>query len=68
MTIHWKEGNPEAKLERRLCQSDPFGLLQRVAVSADEWPCEDDVAGMAAWGLVYGLFDGLVPQTCAKEV
>jgi AcrR family transcriptional regulator len=29
-----------------------FGLLQRVAVSADEWPCEDDVAGMAAWGLV----------------
>jgi AcrR family transcriptional regulator len=29
-----------------------FGLLQRVAVSEDEWPCEDDVAGMAAWGLV----------------
>jgi AcrR family transcriptional regulator len=32
--------------------STVFGLLQRVAVSADEWPCEDDVAGMAAWGLV----------------
>ena len=29
-----------------------FGLLQRVAVSADEWPCEDDGAGTAAWGLV----------------
>jgi AcrR family transcriptional regulator len=29
-----------------------FGLLQRIAVSADQWPCEDDVAGMAAWGLV----------------
>jgi hypothetical protein len=28
-----------------------FGLLQRVAVSTDQWPCEDDVAGMAAWGL-----------------
>ena len=29
-----------------------FGLLQRVAVSADEWPREDNAAGMAAWGLV----------------
>ena len=29
-----------------------FGLLQRVAVSADQWPCEDDVSGIAAWGLV----------------
>jgi len=29
-----------------------FSLLQRIAVSADEWPCEDNVAGMAAWGLV----------------
>ena len=29
-----------------------FSVLRRVAVSADEWPCEDDVAGMAAWGLV----------------
>ena len=27
-----------------------FGLLRRVAVSDDEWPCEDDVAGTAAWG------------------
>jgi hypothetical protein len=25
-----------------------FGLLQRVTVSADEWPCEEAVAGMAA--------------------
>jgi AcrR family transcriptional regulator len=29
-----------------------FSLLQRVAVSDDQWPCEDDVAGTAAWGLV----------------
>jgi hypothetical protein len=29
-----------------------FGLLQRIVVSADEWPREDNVAGMAAWGLV----------------
>ena len=29
-----------------------FGLLRRVAVGANEWPSEDDVAGMAAWGLV----------------
>jgi hypothetical protein len=29
-----------------------FGLLQRITVRADEWPREDDVAGMAAWGLV----------------
>ena len=29
-----------------------FGLLRRVTVRADEWPREDAVAGMAAWGLV----------------
>ena len=29
-----------------------FGLLQGVAISDDQWPHEDDVAGMAAWGLV----------------
>ena len=29
-----------------------FGLLRRIAVSADQWPCEDAVAGTAAWGLV----------------
>ena len=29
-----------------------FGLLQRIAVRTEEWPREDDVAGMAAWGLV----------------
>jgi AcrR family transcriptional regulator len=29
-----------------------FGLLQRVAVSADEGTPEDNVPGMAAWGLV----------------
>jgi len=43
-----------------------FGLLQRVAVSADERPREDNSAGMAAWGLVHGLsslfIDGLVPE------
>ena len=32
--------------------SEVFGLLQRVAVSDDEWPREDDAAGRAAWGLV----------------
>ncbi|MBV8106739.1 MAG: TetR/AcrR family transcriptional regulator [Hyphomicrobiales bacterium] len=31
--------------------SEVFGLLQRVAVSDDEWPREDDAAGRAAWGL-----------------
>ena len=29
-----------------------FGLLQRITVRADEWPHEDNVAGVAAWGLV----------------
>jgi AcrR family transcriptional regulator len=29
-----------------------FGLLQRITVSADEWPRENNVAGRAAWGLV----------------
>ena len=47
-----------------------FGLLQRVAVSADERPREDNSAGMAAWGLVHGLsslfIDGLVPETYAR--
>src|SRR5271169_5337523 len=38
--------------ELKEAASTVFGLLQRVAVSADEWPCEDDVAGRAAWGLV----------------
>ena len=39
-----------------------FGLLQRVAVSADEWPCEDDVAGMAAWGLVMACSTASSPR------
>jgi AcrR family transcriptional regulator len=47
-----------------------FGLLQRVAVSTDEGPREDNSAGMAAWGLVHGLsslfIDGLVPETYAR--
>jgi AcrR family transcriptional regulator len=47
-----------------------FGLLQRVAVSADKRPREDNAAGMAAWGLVHGLsslfIDGLVPETYAR--
>ena len=29
-----------------------FGLLRRIAVNDNEWPREDDAAGMAAWGLV----------------
>jgi AcrR family transcriptional regulator len=29
-----------------------FGLLQRVALSDEDWPREDDTAGRAAWGLV----------------
>jgi AcrR family transcriptional regulator len=47
-----------------------FGLLQRVAVSADEQSRGDNAAGMAAWGLVHGLsslfIDGLVPETYAR--
>jgi AcrR family transcriptional regulator len=47
-----------------------FGLLQRVAVSADEQPREDNSAGMAAWGLVHGLsslfVDDLVPGWRAR--
>jgi AcrR family transcriptional regulator len=39
-----------------------FGLLQRVAVSADQWPCEDDVAGMAAWGLVMACSTASSPR------
>ncbi len=42
-----------------------FGLLQRVAVSDDEWPCEDDVAGTAAWGLVMACSTALSPR-CAQ--
>jgi AcrR family transcriptional regulator len=33
-----------------------FGLLQRIRVRADEWPREDEVAGVAAWGLVMASF------------
>jgi AcrR family transcriptional regulator len=48
-----------------------FGLLQRVAVSADDHRSrQDNSAGMAAWGLVHGLsslfIDGLVPETYAR--
>src|SRR5271165_3125842 len=47
-----------------------FGLLQRIAVSADEQRREDNSAGMAVWGLVHGLsslfIDGLVPETYAR--
>jgi AcrR family transcriptional regulator len=39
-----------------------FGLLQRIAVGADEWPCEDDVAGMAAWGLVMACSTASSPR------
>jgi AcrR family transcriptional regulator len=49
-----------------------FGLLQRIADSAEEQPREDNSAGMAAWGLVlvHGLssllIDGVVPETSAR--
>jgi AcrR family transcriptional regulator len=39
-----------------------FGLLRRVAVSADEWPYEDEVAGMAAWGLVMACSSASSPR------
>jgi AcrR family transcriptional regulator len=39
-----------------------FSLLRRVTVSVDEWPCEDDVAGMAAWGLVMACSTGSSPR------
>jgi AcrR family transcriptional regulator len=39
-----------------------FGLLRRIAVCADEWPCEDDVAGMAAWGLVMACSTASSPR------
>jgi AcrR family transcriptional regulator len=39
-----------------------FGLLRRVAVSADQWPCEDDVVGMAAWGLVMACSTASSPR------
>ena len=49
--------------------SSVFGLLRRVAVSADDWlcedddwPCEDDVAGMAAWGLVLACSTASSPR------
>jgi len=44
-----------------------FGLLQRVTVSADQWPREDDVAGMAAWGLVMACSRASSPRG-AQEV
>jgi AcrR family transcriptional regulator len=47
-----------------------FGVLQRVAVTPDHQPREDNSAGMAAWGLVHGLsslfIDGLFPETYAR--
>jgi AcrR family transcriptional regulator len=44
-----------------------FGLLQRVTVRADQWPCEDAVAGMAAWGLVIACSTASSPDV-RKEV
>ena len=44
-----------------------FGLLRRVAVSDDEWPCEDDVAGTAAWGLVMACSTASTPEKCARK-
>ena len=39
-----------------------FGLLRRVVLSADEWPREDNVAGMAAWGLVVACSTASSPR------
>jgi AcrR family transcriptional regulator len=44
-----------------------FGLLQRVAVSHDEWPCEDDVTGMAAWGLVMACSTASSPRPAQED-
>jgi AcrR family transcriptional regulator len=41
-----------------------FGLLQRITVRADEWPCEDALAGIAAWGLVMASSTASSPR-CA---
>jgi AcrR family transcriptional regulator len=47
-----------------------FVLLQRITVSPDGQPSQDNSAGMAAWGLVHGLsslfIDGLVPESYAR--
>jgi AcrR family transcriptional regulator len=45
-----------------------FGLLRRAAVSEDAWPCEDDVAGMAAWGLVVACSTASTPRSAHRSV
>jgi len=45
-----------------------FGLLRRVAVSDDEWPCEDDVTGTAAWGLVMACSTASTPGSADGSV
>jgi AcrR family transcriptional regulator len=45
-----------------------FGLLRRVAVSDDEWPCEDDVARTAAWGLVMACSTASTPRSAHESV
>jgi AcrR family transcriptional regulator len=42
--------------------STVFSLLRRVPVSDDEWPCEDDVAGTAAWGLLMACSTASSPR------
>jgi AcrR family transcriptional regulator len=39
-----------------------FGLLQRARVSADDWPRDDAVGGMAAWGLVMACSTASSPR------
>jgi AcrR family transcriptional regulator len=39
-----------------------FGLLRSAAVSDDDWPCEDTVAGAAAWGLVMACSTASSPR------
>jgi AcrR family transcriptional regulator len=45
-----------------------FSLLRRVAVSDDEWPCEDDVTGTAAWGLVMACSTASTPGSADGSV
>jgi hypothetical protein len=58
-------GDREQKLNE--AASAVFSLLRRVAVSDDEWPCEDDMAGTAAWGLLVACSTASTPGS-AQEV
>jgi hypothetical protein len=57
-------GDREQKLNE--AASAVFSLLRRVAVSDDEWPCEDDVAGTAAWGLLVACSTASTPGSAQE--